>query len=607
MTHRTTSRALQVSGPDEKEGNKMRIMRRRAAVALAAVAALGLSACGSGGGGDEGDSGPKLDNGAIGKIVNASDKKGGTLKFGLAGEWGDTVDPGETYYGYSWDMLRNYARTLVQFKAEPGAAGLELTPDLATDLGKSSDGAKTWTYTLKPGLKFEDGSEITAADVKYAVLRNTDKKTFPNGYTYFDDFLDLPKGYDGPYRTPKMNTDQAIETPDKYTIVFHLKQPFAGFDYMAQLPATAPVPQAKDTGAKYKDHVISSGPYMFEGNFNPTSGFTLVRNPNWDPATDPIRKALPDKMTVQLNMQPDDVDNQVIAGTIDVDIAGTGVQPAALPKVLQQQSLQDRADNPVLARLWYTSINPTVAPLDNIDCRKAVIYAMNATSYQNAYGGEFAGGDIATTLMPPMLPGYEDFDLYDVKANPTGQPDKAKAALEACGKPDGFEINMGYRDDRPKEKATAEGFQQALGKVGITVTPKALPSGDYFSATCGLPSYVVKNNIGLCTNGWGADWNDGFGFLSQIVDSRVIRETGGSSNTSVRIPEVDKMIDQAIVELDTDKRDAIWGAVDKRVMEEAVIYPGVYAKAVLIRSKNATNVFVNEAYGYYDYTAMGVK
>ncbi len=588
----------------------MRIMRKRAAVATAAVAALVLSACGSSDdGGDDGGGGsaPKLDNGAIGKIVDESDEKGGTLKFGLAGEWGDTVDPGETYYGYSWDMLRNYGRSLVVFKSEPGAAGLELTPDLAEDLGKSSDGGKTWTYTLKKGLKYEDGSPITSADVKHAVLRSTDKKTFPNGPAYFEAMLALPEGYDGPYRTKNMNTDSAIETPDDSTIIFHLNEPFAGFDYMAQLPQTVPVPQAKDTGAKYKNHVLSSGPYMFKGNYNPTTGFTLVRNPNWDGSTDPNRKALPDEMTVQLNMAPDDVDNQIEAGTLDVDIAGTGVQPAALTKVLQDKALQARADNPTIARNWYTSINPTVKPLDNIDCRKAVIYAMSPTSYQNAYGGKFAGGEIATTLLPPMIPGYEDFDLYDVKKNLNGQEDKAKESLEACGQPDGFETTMAYRDDRPKEKATAEAFQEALGKVGIKVTPKALPSGDYFSGTCGLPSYVVKNNIGMCANGWGADWNDGFGFLSQIVDSRVIRETGGSSNTSVRIPEVDTMLDQAKVEQDEAKRNEMWAAIDRRVAEEAVVYPGVYAKSVLLRSKNTTNVFINEAFGYYDYTAMGVK
>ena len=584
----------------------MRFTRKRAAAAAAVVAAMVLSACGSSGddgGGEDGE--PKLSNAALGKIADPSDKKGGTLKFGLAGEWGDTVDPGETYYGYSWDMLRNYARSLVMFKAEPGEAGLELTPDLATDLGQSSDDGKTWTYTLKDGVKYEDGSPVTSADVKYAVLRSTDKKTFPNGPAYFEAMLDLPEGYDGPYRSKNMNTDQAIETPDDKTIVFHLKEPFAGFDYLAQLPQTAPVPQAKDTGAKYKDHVLSTGPYMFDGNYNPTSGFTLIRNPNWDAASDPNRKALPDKMTVQLNMDPNDVDNQIEAGTLDVDIAGTGVQPASLTKVLQNKALQDRADNPTLARLWYTSINPTVAPLDNIECRKAIMYGMSATSYQRAYGGPFAGGEIATTLLPPQIPGYEDFDLYDVKKNPNGQVDKAKEALEKCGQD--IDTNMAYRAERPKEKATAEAFQQAMQKVGIKVTPKPLPEGDYFSATCGLPSYVVKNNIGLCQNGWGADWPDGYGFLSQIVDSRVIRETGGSSNTSVRIPEVDAMLDKAVVEQDEDTRNKMWGEIDKRVMEEAVIYPGVYSKSVLLRSKNATNVFVNESFGYYDYTAMGVK
>ena len=247
-------------------------------------------------------------------------------------------------------MLRNYARSLVMFKTEPGEAGLELTPDLATDLGKSSDGGRTWTYTLRDGVKYEDGTPITSADVKHAVLRSTDKKTFPNGPAYFEGMLDLPAGWDGPYRTKDMNTDSAIETPDDKTIVFHLKEPFAGFDYLAQLPQTAPVPQAKDTGAKYKNHVISSGPYMFEGNFNPTSGFTLVRNPNWDAESDPNRKALPDKMTVKLNMDANDLDNQIEAGSIDVDIVGTGVQPAMLTKLLQSDSLSKRADNPVAAR-----------------------------------------------------------------------------------------------------------------------------------------------------------------------------------------------------------------------------------------------------------------
>ena len=82
------------------------------------------------------------------------------------------------------------------------------------------------------------------------------------------------------------------------------------------------MPQAKDTGTKYKEHVVSTGPYMFETN-EPGKSFTLVRNPNWDPATDPNRKALPDRIEVQLNVNADDIDNRLLSGDLDVDIEGT--------------------------------------------------------------------------------------------------------------------------------------------------------------------------------------------------------------------------------------------------------------------------------------------
>ncbi len=578
-------------------------------VALSVTTALLASACGGGGGATGQNNGSGTDapafNAALTTVVNPSETKGGTLKLANSGDW-DSLDPGETYYGYSWDFARLYGRSLLTFKSAPGAASNELVPDLAEGLGKASPDGKSWTYKIRKGVKYDDGTAVTAADVKYAVLRSTDKATFPNGPAYFDDILDLPQGYRGPFKSPDVNTDSAIETPDDNTIVFHTKQPFASFDYLAQLTQTMPVPKAKDTGANYKNAIVSSGPYKFD-SLQPGKSFNLVRNDQWDAATDPNRKALPDRYEVSLNVNADDIDNRVLSGDLAVDIAGGGAQPASLARVLQDPKLKAAADNPVISRLWYTSINPTVAPFDNIDCRKAVMYAMDQSGYQTAYGGVFAGGDLATTLLPPQIPGHADFDLYPNGQDNKGDVGAAKTALQACGKPDGFETNISYRAERPKEKATAEAFQQALSRVGIKLTLRPFPQGDYYSAYAGNPPYVRKNNLGLAVNGWGADWNDGFGFLSQIVDSRVIRETGGSSNTSVRIPEVDKMLDSALLELDTDKRNQLWGAIDKRVMEEAVIYPGIYAKSLLLRPKNATNVFVSDAYGMYDYLAMGAQ
>lgn len=585
-------------------------MKRRIAsvVAVGAVLALGLTACkgtspSTNGSGNNATT-PAF-NAALTQVFNPSDKKGGVIKMANAGDW-DTYDPGETYYAYTWNFARLYARSLVMFKPGPGDESKQLVPDLATSLAVASDGAKTFTYHLRPGLKFEDGTPITSKDVKYAVLRSTDSATFPNAPVYFSQYLNLPAGYQGPYKTPNMNTDSAIETPDDTTIVFHTKVPFAGFDYLAQMPQTAPVPQAKDTGATYRDHVVSSGPYKFQ-DLQEGKSFKLVRNTNWDPASDPNRKALPDEFDVSLKVDPNDVDNQLIAGNLGVDVVATGVQPAAVARVLSDPTLKARADNPTSLRLWYISIDEQVKPLDNIDCRKAIEYAADRVANQTAFGGPVAGGQIATTLLPPAIAGHTDFDLYPAGADNHGDVAKAKQELQTCGKPDGFEIGMAYRAERPKEKALAEAMQQALAKVNIKLDLSPFPQGDYFAQFAGNPPYMRAHNIGLAANGWQADWADGFGFLQQIVDSRVIRETGGSSNISVRLPEVDQMIDQALQTTDVNARNQIWGNIDKTVMQNAMILPVVYAKSLLVRGQGLTNVYVNQAFGEYDYTALGVQ
>jgi peptide/nickel transport system substrate-binding protein len=584
------------------------IRKTRVLVAATAVLALGLTSACSGSSDDSTDSSggtAKAEfNAALTKVFNPSTKKGGTVRMANSGDW-DTLDPGETYYGYSWDFLRLYGRSLLTFKTEPGEPGNELTPDLAEGLGVPTDGGKTWTYKIRAGIKYEDGTVVKAADVKYAVLRSIDKATFPNGPAYFEAFLDLPAGYKGPYKSKGVNTDSAITTPDDTTVVFHLKQAFGGFDYFAQLPQTVPVPQDKDTGANYKQHVVSSGPYMFDQN-NLGKNFSLKRNPNWDAASDPIRKALPDRFEVALNVNADDIDNRLLSGDLDIDVVGTGVQPAALGRVVGDPNVKAQSDNPNLSRLWYTSIVGTVKPLDNINCRKAVEFAADKTGYQTAYGGPLAGGDVATTILPPTIPGYAKFDLYPAGADNTGDAAKAKEALTACGQPNGFSTNISYRAERPKEKAVAESLQQSLAKVGIKLTLKPFPQGDYFSQYAGNPPYVKANNLGLNVNGWGADFNSGYGFLSQIVDSRVIRETGGSSNTSVRDPEVDKMLDAAVAETDAAKAEPLWSAIDKKVMDDAYILPGVYAKSLLIRPKALSNVYVSQAYNMYDYATLGV-
>src|SRR5215212_9849181 len=176
--------------------------RTRGFAALGVTAALVVSACGGGGGtsnqGSGNQSGTAAFNAASSSVVNPSETKGGSLKFANQGDW-DSLDPGETYYAYSWNFARLYGRSLMMFKSGVGKDGNQLVPDLAEAAGQVSDGGKTWTYKLRQGVKFEDGTEVTSADVKYDVLRSTDKATFPNGPAYWEAVLDLPEGYKGPY------------------------------------------------------------------------------------------------------------------------------------------------------------------------------------------------------------------------------------------------------------------------------------------------------------------------------------------------------------------------------------------------------------------------
>ena len=569
--------------------------------AVVCVLVAGLTACSGSG------SGPSADgqfNAAIGKVFDPSDAKGGVIRMANSGDW-DSLDPADSYYGYEWNFSRLFGRSLLTCAPAPGAAGAKLVPDLATGLGSPSDGAKTWTYHLRTGVKFEDGVTVTAKDVKYAVERSLDKTVFPDGPAYFDNYLDL-QGYTSPYQdsSPDKLGLKAIETPDDTTIVFHLNKPFAGFDYFAMLPSTIPVERAKDTGSDYKKHVLSTGPYMFGAN-NLGKNFTLVRNPNWDPRTDPLRKALPNEFDVALNVNADDIDQRLIAGDLDFDITGVGVQAAAQGRILADQRLKANTDNASTDIEWYTAINGDVAPLDNVHCRRAVEYAADRTSYLAAMGGSI-GGDVATNLLPPVIPGAQAFDPYPSPGH-AGDQAKAKDELRQCGQPNGFATNVAYRAERPREKATAEALQQSLAKVGITLSLKPFPQSDYGKLYIGKPDYAKANGLGLSVFGWQADWPDGFGFLSQIVDSRVIRPSGGNSNLGVKDPAVDALIDKAVSTVDTAAREQIWVQIDRKVMADAYILPGVVAKTLQYRSSDVTNLFVTDGYGMYDYSAVGKK
>jgi peptide/nickel transport system substrate-binding protein len=583
-----------------------------ALAALSGAAALALAACGGGSSSSNrsgsGASSSASFNAAITRVVNPSSHKGGTLSFGLSST-PDSTDPGNTYYAWMWNFARLYTMPLMTYKSCPGQCGLQVVPDLATGPGIVSDNGLIWTYHIQPSVKFEDGTTVTSADVKYAVERTFDRNLYPLGPSYYPELLAPQKpAYPGPYQDRSKNIMglKAVQTPNPTTIVFHLAHPFADFNYVTAIPQNSPVPPSKDTGSNYQLHPWSTGPYKFQ-SYQLNKQLTLVPNTFWKASTDPQAKQLPSKITATFNMNANDIDNRLLAGDLDVDAAGTGVQAAARAKILSSPTLKATSDDPISGFLWFAYLNTKVAPLNNVNCRIAVEYAANKTNQQTAYGGPYAGGVIASTVAPPNVIGQKHFDLYEATTRPNGDITKAKAALKACGHPNGFSTGIAYRSDRPKEVQAAQSLQAALGPVGIKLSLHGYPTGTYFANFAGVPKYTEQHDLGIAMGGWAPDWPDGYGFFNFITAGYTISPAGNYNVAQLNDPVVNSLLQKMAVTNDATMRNSYTARIDMQVMKDAAILPEVYAKSLLYRNSQLTNVFVQAYYGMYNYSTLGLK
>jgi len=585
-------------------------MKRRsiiAATAVGAVAALLISACSSSGSSSGSTNtttpGTVAFNAGITSVVNPSTHKGGTLTYDLSNT-PDSTDPGNTYYAFMLNFDRLYAMPMFTYKSCPGSCGLQLVPDLATDMGTTSDNGLTWTFHIQPDVKFENGTVVTAADVKYAIERTYDRSVLANGPTYYQVLLTDPK-YPGPYKDKSSTGLTAIDTPNATTLVFHLVSPFPDLPDVLAFPNTAPVLPSADTGSNYQLHPLSTGPYMFK-SYTLNKQLILVPNPNWNPATDPNAKQLASQIIVNMNVNQADIDNRLLHGDIQVDLAGTGMAAAGRAQVLANPTLKANSDNPVNGFARFIYINTKVAPLNNLHCREAIEYAANKVTMQTAWGGPVAGGAIASTVMPPNIIGYKSFDYYNALSQPTGDLSAAKQQLAMCGQPNGFSTSMAYRSDRPTEVAAVTALQASLATAGIKVTLKGYPSGSYYTDFAGSPAYVHSHGLGLAAGGWGADWPNGFGFLDELVAGNTIAPTGNTNIAEENNPVVNNLFTESS-KLSGAARTAVWSQIDEQVMKDAVILPMVYQKVLLYRPSNLTNVYVQAYYGMYNYAVLGVS
>jgi peptide/nickel transport system substrate-binding protein len=547
--------------------------------------------------------------------LNPSTTKGGTLRVGVAGDV-DYMDPARTYYAFSWDIHQLFNRTLLTYPDGTGHAGLVPSGDIATRPATPTHGDRTWAYTLKSGIRFQDGTPVTSKTIKYAIERTFATTVINGGPTYFATFL-CPGGvkkfgacptYRGPYRgKSSLYGLSTITTPNPKRIVFHLNQPFAEWNYAMTLLGTSPVEVAVDQnrrtgGYNYNNHVQATGPYEI-ASYKPNRHINLVRNPTYNAATDGTRPALPDKIDITTSFDSLTLDRHIADNSEDLDAGGTGVEQATQAKILRTPALEKRTLDPITGFTRYISILQETTPFNNVHCRRAVDDAMSRSEQQLARGGTY-GGAIATTLGPPTLAGWKDFNEYP--GTKTGKPNvhAAKKQLRLCGKPHGFTTTIVTQTGGGQQ---AEFLQQDLRNVGIRANIKMFDPATYYSSVIGVPANLKKNHYGLAFAGWGPDWPAPYGFFDAIIDPRKILPQGNSNYGACSDPHITRLITKASRQTRPAAEHRDWRRVDKRVNKDACVAPFTYDKAVDLFSSRLKNVDIEPQYGIVDLRTLGVR
>jgi peptide/nickel transport system substrate-binding protein len=535
------------------------------------VTALGLALSACGGGGDDDDGGGGGGGAGAGEPVD-----GGTLTFLTLQDQIQHLDPQRNYTGEDLAFANGYLqRTLTAYKFSPdGAEATELVGDLATDTGQPSEDAKTWTFTLKDGVTFEDGSPITCDDVKYGVSRTFATDIITDGPTYAISMLDIPKDkdgnsvYKGPYATKGNDTaafDKAVECPDDKTVVFHLANPVGDFNYTVTLLAFSPVPKAADTGEKYDDKPVSSGPYKIQ-EYSKGSQLVLVRNENWSKESDDYRGAHPDRIVVKFGLDASVIDQRMIQDSGEDQTAltlGDTVQPQSLATVFGDDRFAERRTNELDPFVEYFAVNTQKVP--NLEQRKAIAVAVDRAQDRTIAGGEFAG-DLADGVIKPNLPAdYEPSGIWEgLLGQPipdTGDPEYAKQLIEQSGEPMPT-IRYDYPQTPTRDKQAAA-VVASLGEAGIKVRPNPIEAGQFY----GIVLDPAKAGE-LIWSGWGPDWANASTIIPELFTP------GGGFNLSLADdPEFNAKSDEAKATSDREAQSVLWKELNKEAMANAWAVP----------------------------------
>ena len=523
---------------------------------------------------------------------------GGTLRVAVVANGGEAI-PGGAYYdpAFYWNFSPLYrcclVRTLLSYNGrsiEDG--GAELRPDLAVELPDVSPDGLTWTFHLRPDVRYApplDDRVIEARDFITA-LEYAARYGDPFG---IDDIVGVAE-----YRAGEVDTIAGLEAPDAATLVIHLVAPATDLGHRMATSASAPIPAEALAGREesgYAGYLVASGPYMYEGAGSQDLGdpealpiwsgresepVVLTRNPSWERATDPLRGAFVERIEVRVVSDPESAAALVEAGTVDV--MGEPAPLDIVERFLQDPALQHRAFTQLTGRVQYLPMNLAQPPFDDVYVRRAVNLVIDraaaAAEIRHTRDQLFV---VANHAFPDLLLGnllldYAPYgssgDRGDVRA---AQDEMRKSAYDADGDGacdtaacDAVEVAV-----VPGSESLFDLLAEDMAEVGITFVPTERDPFD--------PREHVAALVGI---GWAVDLPTATNFAALL---RGGPSAGGESNLSLfgalpeelrawgydvtDVPSIDSRVKACVAAVGTDGLEC-WAEIDQLVMERVVAW-----------------------------------
>jgi len=470
-----------------------------------------------------------------------------------------TLDPAIGYDWQNWSMIKSLYDGLMDY--EPGTTNLR--PELAESYEISPDG-KTFTFKLRTGVKFHNGREMTADDVKYSLDRVTNPKTQSPGAGFFGSvkgFEDVAGG--------KSESLSGVTVVGPSTVKIELSRPDATFLHVMAINFSHVVPKeaVEQHGADFGKNPVGTGAYkMAEW----TLGQRLVfeRNPDY------WRKGLPylDKITFEIGQEPIVALLRLQKG--EVDVPGDGIPPAKFQEVMNDPAQKERVVEGGQLHTGYVTMNTTMPPFDNVKVRQAVNMAINKDRIVQLINNRAVP---ANQPLPPSMPGYDKGYkgyAYD--------PEKAKALLTEAGHPEGFETELFVMNTDPNPRI-AQAIQQDLSVIGIKANLQSLAQANVIAAGGEKTGAPMIWSGGMA---WIADFPDPSNFYGPILGCGGAVQGGWNwawycnEDLDKKAAEADSITDPAKAE----DRYKMWSEIYGEIMEDAPWAPMFNEQRFTMRS-----------------------